>query len=121
MNVISNALDAIGAAGSITIETRAEDRWFDIVVRDDGVGIPASILPRGLEPFFTTKAVGEGTGLGLAISYGIMKSHGGALELDSVEGEGTSVRLRIPVDRVAGAADPRGRTDPPAAPTPPER
>jgi signal transduction histidine kinase len=51
-----------------------------------------------MEPFYTTKPVGEGTGLGLAISYGIIQSHGGTLHLDSVEGEGTRVHIRIPVD-----------------------
>jgi two-component system NtrC family sensor kinase len=98
MNVLGNALDAVGGEGSVTIETKTTGRWFDIVVRDDGVGIPEHDLPRVMEPFYTTKPVGEGTGLGLAISYGIIQSHGGTLHLDSVEGEGTRVHIRIPVD-----------------------
>jgi PAS domain S-box-containing protein len=68
----------------------------DIIVRDNGSGIPASILPSIFDPFFTTKDVDEGTGLGLSVSRGIATAHGGKLSVESVVGEGTVFNLRLP-------------------------
>ena len=99
MNVVANAIDAIDGEGSITISTSSADGMFAISIRDSGQGIPAAIRDRVFEPFFTTKPVGAGTGLGLSISYGIMQKHKGALEIQSEEGLGTEVTIRIPQDR----------------------
>jgi signal transduction histidine kinase len=75
---------------------------IELRVRDTGCGIPADILPHVFEPFFTTKR-GKGTGLGLSISQSYVRSHGGDIQLESTPGEGTCVRLTIPV-RQAGKA-----------------
>jgi CheY-like chemotaxis protein len=68
-------------------------------VRDTGTGIPAAVLERITEPFFTTKEVGKGTGLGLSMVLGFVEQSGGQFEIDSVVGEGTSVRLLMPAVR----------------------
>jgi two-component system NtrC family sensor kinase len=100
MNLISNALDAVGDAGAIEIVARAEGEWYSIAVSDTGPGIPPAIRERVMEPFFTTKPVGQGTGLGLSISYSIVKKHGGTLELGDADGSGTKATIRIPTASV---------------------
>jgi len=67
-----------------------------ITFRDNGAGIPVDVLEKVMNPFFTTKPVGEGTGLGLSISYGIISVHGGVLEINSCEGEYTEVTVDLP-------------------------
>ena len=70
----------------------------EIRIKDNGTGIPADILPKIFQPFFTTKPTGEGTGLGLSLAYGIItKGHGGTLEVESVEGEGTTFVVKLPI------------------------
>ena len=68
-----------------------------ITIRDNGKGISEEMLPKIFEPFFTTKKVGEGTGLGLWVSYGIIKSFQGTINVDSVEGEGTTFTITLPL------------------------
>jgi two-component system NtrC family sensor kinase len=97
MNLVGNAIDAIQGEGIVTISTELKDETYTISVADTGTGIPEHLRERVLEPFFTTKRVGEGTGLGLSITYSIAKRHGGTLELDDNEGVGTIVRVRIPL------------------------
>jgi two-component system NtrC family sensor kinase len=97
MNLVSNALDAIKGAGTITITTGAEGDSYAIVISDTGSGIPEGILDRVLEPFFTTKPVGQGTGLGLPIAYSIVKKHGGELTLRPAAGGGTVASIRFPL------------------------
>ncbi|GGF12840.1 hypothetical protein GCM10011611_18120 [Aliidongia dinghuensis] len=99
MNVVSNAIDAIADEGTITIETGRVDAMLAIAIADTGSGIPHAIRDRVFEPFFTTKPVGAGTGLGLSISYGIVQRHGGQLEIESEEGRGTQVTIRIPIEQ----------------------
>jgi two-component system NtrC family sensor kinase len=109
MNLIANSMDAISGKGTIAITTGAVDGAYQISVRDTGTGIPPELRERVLEPFFTTKAVGEGTGLGLAITYSIVKKHGGTLKIVCPEGGGTTVVLRIPFrnsDYAAAASPP---------------
>jgi two-component system, NtrC family, sensor kinase len=96
MNLVANSIDAIAERGSIEIETGALDGAYQIRVSDSGAGIPPELRERVLEPFFTTKAVGEGTGLGLSITYSIVKKHGGTLRITCPESGGTAVTLRIP-------------------------
>ena len=68
-----------------------------VEVADSGVGIPPELLSRVFEPFFTTKEEGKGTGLGLAICRRIVEQHHGTLEVESLVGEGTTVRVTLPV------------------------
>ena len=96
MNLCVNAFDAMPRGGSLTIKTHGEGRQVTLLVADTGEGIPADILPRVTDPFFTTKAVGRGTGLGLAMVYGAMKAHGGSLDIQSEVGKGTRISLRFP-------------------------
>ncbi|BAE50771.1 response regulator [Paramagnetospirillum magneticum] len=100
MNVVANAVDAIEGKGVITVRTFRQDGMFAIAVSDTGSGIPPEIQERIFDPFFTTKPVGQGTGLGLSISYGIIKSHDGRIEVSSHPGQGTEIRILIPINLV---------------------
>ena len=81
---------------TVTVSTKQTNQHIEICVRDNGLGIPAAILPKIFQPFFTTKPTGEGTGLGLSLAYDIItKGHGGTLEVESVEGEGTTFTVRL--------------------------
>jgi signal transduction histidine kinase len=95
-----NAADAMHGRGVLTIKTfpSADNNKVIIEFTDTGGGIPEEILPRIFDPFFTTKGVGEGTGLGLSMSYGIVKEHRGNIEVDTVEGSGTTFRVVLPVE-----------------------
>jgi two-component system NtrC family sensor kinase len=104
LNLVSNAADAISGHGSVTLSTHAEGPDYVIRVADTGCGIPDSIRDRVMEPFFTTKPIGEGTGLGLPISYSIAKKHGGELELLPRAEGGTVAVLRFPLLSVEGVA-----------------
>jgi two-component system NtrC family sensor kinase len=97
MNLISNAIDAMEREGVLTITAGADGEEYTIVVADTGSGIPAHLRERVLEPFFTTKPVGQGTGLGLSITYSIIQKHGGTLELRDAPGGGTMAIVRLPV------------------------
>jgi len=94
---LMNAGQAIKERGIITVSTghSADKVW--VAIGDDGEGIPEDVLPRIFDPFFTTKPVGSGTGLGLSISYGIVTKHHGNIEITSVTGQGTLVRIELPV------------------------
>ena len=102
MNLVSNSIDAIEGAGTVTISTGAVGDAYLIKVADTGKGIPEHLSERVLEPFFTTKPVGQGTGLGLSIAYSIVKKHGGTLDLSSAVGRGTTATVRIPLASTAG-------------------
>jgi PAS domain S-box-containing protein len=97
MNLCINAMDAMPNGGTIRLRTRpvGADR-LEILVEDSGEGMTPEVLARVLEPFFTTKEVGKGTGLGLSMTHGVVKAHGGDLEIESVPGRGTTVTIRLP-------------------------
>lgn len=103
VNLLLNAAQATPAGGQISISAQKLKvaEVVELKVRDTGCGIPADILPHVFEPFFTTKR-GKGTGLGLSITQSYIRSHGGEIQIESVPGEGTSVRLTIPI-RQAGS------------------
>ena len=82
-NLIGNAVDAMDGQGTIQIELNGDERGATLRIRDTGEGIPNENLKKIFEPFFTTKRVGEGTGLGLAVTYGIVKMHGGDIQVES--------------------------------------
>ncbi len=100
VNLLINACDACGEGGHVT--ARAVERGQNgarrvaLEIADDGSGIAAEHLPHVLDPFFTTKKRGQGTGLGLTIAADIVKNHGGAIEIDSAVGRGTTVRVLLP-------------------------
>ncbi|MCX5670964.1 MAG: cache domain-containing protein [Planctomycetota bacterium] len=101
VNIILNAIDAMPDGGALNIRSHAVEggRWVEFEMADTGHGIPAEILDRIFDPFFTTKPPGKGTGLGLAISYGIITEHGGDISVSSEVGRGTTVTVRLPVER----------------------
>ncbi|TGD79863.1 tetratricopeptide repeat-containing sensor histidine kinase [Hymenobacter wooponensis] len=106
LNLCTNALHAVrqrqktadtSYQPQVTVSTQTQpDGAVAISIRDNGVGIPADEQTRIFEPFFTTKPMGEGTGLGLSLSHDIVKSHGGTLQVQSQEGEGTEFVLTLP-------------------------
>jgi len=98
--LVMNAIEAMPRGGRLQISSRlAEDAdWVELEVRDDGVGIPADVMPQLFEPFFSTKERGHSVGLGLAISKGIVERHGGKISIASEAGRGTSVTFRLPVE-----------------------
>jgi len=100
MNILVNAEQAIEGRGSIAVRSRVRTQraapMVEIAVSDTGCGIPQANLQRIFDPFFTSKEVGKGTGLGLSVSYGIVKSHGGEIEVESTVGEGSTFRVLLP-------------------------
>jgi CheY-like chemotaxis protein len=107
MNLVFNARDAMSSGGTISVEAQnrtveedAEDLmagdYVVVTVKDTGSGIAPDILPKVIEPFFTTKTTGKGTGLGLSTVYGFARQSGGTLRIDSVVGRGTSMELWLP-------------------------
>ncbi|MFH0999165.1 MAG: ATP-binding protein, partial [Pseudomonadota bacterium] len=97
LNLINNAIDAIGTGGgSIDITSRRNGEYVTIDVADTGQGIPQALMNRIFDPFFTTKPVGKGTGLGLSICYGIIKKMGGDITLNSSVGMGTIFHVHLP-------------------------
>ena len=92
-NLLVNARDAIQAGkvqGRIIIETRKTSEAVELVVTDNGIGIPKENQKKIFDPFFTTKDVGSGTGLGLAVSFGILKRHNATISVSSVQGKGST-------------------------------
>lgn len=96
LNLAQNAFQAMEGGGKlrITVEKDSPDT-IEISVTDNGKGIPSHLLPKVMEPFFTTKE--DGTGLGLSISYQIVETHGGRMEIESREGVGTTVKIFLPL------------------------
>ena len=82
-NLIDNAADALPEGGSLTLRTRREGAFVQVLIIDNGPGIPAEVLPHIFEPFYTTKPVGEGSGMGLEIAQRIIQQHDGRLEVQS--------------------------------------
>ena len=81
---------------SLKIRSFLDDEYVVVTVSDTGVGIPEEIMDKIFEPFFTTKEPGKGTGLGMCISYGIVRDYQGTIEVESIAGEGTTIKLRFP-------------------------
>lgn len=97
MNMLDNAIDAIEKEGEIRISTKEKENKILLKISDNGSGIDEISKNKVFDPFFTTKELGEGTGLGLSISYGIIKDHGGEIQVDSELGEGTSFEISLPI------------------------
>ena len=99
INLVTNAVQAMDGKGTLTITTKARDGWVDVEVCDTGCGIAPEHLDKIMDPFFTTKPVGQGTGLGLSIVRKIVDEHGGKIAVDSQVGVGTTITISLPVDR----------------------
>jgi two-component system NtrC family sensor kinase len=95
-NLLTNALDAVEGRGSVRVTTALEGERARIEVADTGAGIPAEMLVRIFDPFYTTKEAGKGSGLGLAISATLAEALGGALTVESKPGTGSRFRLWLP-------------------------
>ena len=123
LNLCINARDAMPAGGTLTLKTRNESvsgeeersqgsvppgEYISLLISDTGMGIPPENIPRIFEPFFTTKEPGKGTGMGLAMAYGIVKNHGGFLDVTSEPGLDTTFRVLLP----ASSKDVPPSTDP---------
>ncbi len=114
MNMLVNAQHAIEHEGAITVRSRRfpEPRspepgmpaapMVEISIIDTGCGIPEKNLKRIFDPFFTSKEVGKGTGLGLSVSHGIVRAHGGLIEVDSAVGKGSTFRIYLPLEPPGG-------------------
>ena len=112
VNLIFNAVDAMPGGGTITLQTRALGNGVSIEVRDPGTGMDEQTRRRCLEPFFSTKGE-HGNGLGLAMVYGMLKRHGGEIEIVSEPGQGTTMRLLLSADNTRMQRPPT--TSPPQA------
>ena len=99
LNLISNAIDAIGKDGTVSVKSRADDSVIRVVIADTGPGIPENMQKKIFDPFFTTKSSGKGTGLGLWISYTIIEKLGGSLTLRSQAGKGAEFTITMPIVR----------------------
>lgn len=130
MNIALNARDAIKDGGKLLFATK--NRFFDaqsstvpgalnpgrylaIEVSDNGSGMSEDTMKKVFEPFFTTKEPGKGTGMGLAVAYGTVKNHGGAIEVKSVVGTGTTISILLPV--INSSSLPESEVIKPAIPT----
>jgi len=96
VNLSLNACEAMPNGGTLLISTLAQDGKVLVKLTDTGCGIKKEHLGRIFDPFFSTKPVGKGTGLGLSVSYGIIQQHGGAIEVESEEGKGSTFTVVLP-------------------------
>jgi len=107
-NLAVNAIQATPAGGEVTIAARVVDQvpppyvggpahsWMAIEVRDTGAGMDEATRSRAFEPFYTTKEIGDGTGLGLSVSWGIVREHGGWIDVASAPGAGSTFTVYLP-------------------------
>jgi signal transduction histidine kinase len=118
LNLALNGRDAMPNGGRLTIAAHRDEgaalvaglssgEYVCILVADSGLGMDEQTLKRATEPFFTTKGVGKGTGLGLPMVHGVVAQSGGAMQIASQVGRGTSIRLWLPADRTGVAAETR--------------
>ncbi len=120
MNLAVNARDAMADGGVLSIATSnfsvqeagqmrggipQSCRYVRLTVRDTGVGMTPDTIDHAFEPFFTTKDIGKGTGLGLSVAFGIIKEHGGFIDIESVPNEGTSFHVFLPAVREKRASE----------------
>ncbi|MDI3316902.1 MAG: ATP-binding protein [Bacillota bacterium] len=112
LNLVGNALEAVGTGGHVRVSVRQEERWAVVEVADDGPGIPADRLERIFDPFFTTKP--SGTGLGLSICRRLVLAQGGRLDVESREGEGARFFVRLPLARRGGEESAASREEQPS-------
>ncbi|MGD9947382.1 MAG: ATP-binding protein [Desulfobulbus sp.] len=100
LNLIDNALDAVGHDGKVEIITSCTPQQISVQIADNGPGIPPEVMQKIWDPFFTTKEQGKGTGLGLSISQNIIRSLGGTIQAQNREGGGTIFTVTLPIHSV---------------------
>ena len=108
-NLLTNAAQAAGAGGAVRLISRHSGDWYDVIIEDNGAGIPDEHVGRIFEPFFTTKATGQGVGLGLSVSLGIVQAHDGVLLAEnrgSAAGGGARFTMRLPLSSTQEARPP---------------
>jgi PAS domain S-box-containing protein len=115
LNLAINARDAMPDGGVLSFATRRtaivgdpeleDGDYIELIIGDTGMGMTEDVAARAFEPFFTTKEVGKGTGLGLSMVYGMARQSGGTARIDSIAGEGTSVKLLFRAAEGASTAD----------------
>jgi two-component system, NtrC family, sensor kinase len=99
LNLFLNARDAMPDGGILAIRTSTANKAVRIEIADTGMGIASENLARIYDPFFTTKAPKKGTGLGLSVTYGIVREHGGTIEVESQPGQGTKFIIDVPLGK----------------------
>jgi two-component system NtrC family sensor kinase len=97
LNLITNAIDAIEKNGCIEIATRQKENTIEVMIKDDGPGIPKEHQNRIFDPFYTTKTSGKGTGLGLSVSHSIIEKMGGSITFESNQETGTIFYINLPI------------------------
>lgn len=97
MNILVNAVQSIDARGEISIRSGTDEKTVWVEITDTGSGIAPENLPRIFDPFFTTKPVGHGAGMGLALAYGIVRQHGGWIDVTSTPGQGSAFLVVLPI------------------------
>jgi signal transduction histidine kinase len=106
LNLINNAFYAVnerrkqnlnGYEPTVSVSTTIRDDKVEIKVKDNGIGMPQKIADKIFQPFFTTKPTGQGTGLGLSLAYDIIKAHGGEVNVETKEGEGSEFKIQLPI------------------------
>jgi C4-dicarboxylate-specific signal transduction histidine kinase len=104
LNLLTNARDAVAksAVRRIMLTCSVQQKWVELTIEDTGPGIPKGLEQRVFDPFFTTKEVGAGTGLGLSITYGIIREHGGSIQVTSPPGQSACFRILLPLTERTG-------------------
>jgi len=97
VNLVVNAIQAMPTGGTLTITTCACNNQVAFRIEDTGIGMGEDVLKQIFIPFFTTKDINEGTGLGLPVVHGIINSHGGAINVESVPGKGSRFEIQLPI------------------------
>jgi signal transduction histidine kinase len=104
LNLINNAFYAVAEKKkqtnedyepSVSVTTTKKDQQVEVIVSDNGNGIPQKIIDKIFQPFFTTKPTGQGTGLGLSLAYDIVKAHGGEIRVQTKENQGTEFIIHL--------------------------
>ncbi len=97
VNLVVNAKQAMPDGGKLTIETKADNENVKLIVKDTGIGMSEEVIKQIFVPFFTTKDIDQGTGLGLPVIHGIISSHGGTIQVESIVGKGSLFEVKLPI------------------------
>ena len=98
VNVLRNALASVESKVHVEVLCAVDDGRVAVIIRDNGAGISADDLPRLFDPFFTTRLHAGGTGLGLSVAHGILNAQNGSIQAESEPGQGTTIRIEMPIN-----------------------